>query len=89
MADRIGVINRGEIILIEDKHVLMRKLGRKQLTLHLQNPLQQIPAALAGRQLELSADGADLIYSFDAQSESTGSISRICGRKKARSRRFS
>jgi ABC-2 type transport system ATP-binding protein len=77
MADRIGVINRGEIILIEDKHVLMRKLGRKQLTLHLQNPLQQIPAALAGRQLELSADGADLIYTFDAQSESTGIASLL------------
>ena len=77
MADRIGVINKGEIILIEDKHVLMRKLGRKQLTLHLQNPLQQIPAALAGRQLELSAGGADLVYTFDAQSESTGIASLL------------
>ncbi|MGH8177902.1 MAG: ABC transporter ATP-binding protein [Steroidobacter sp.] len=77
MADRIGVINKGEIILIEDKDVLMRKLGRRQLTLHLQSPLQQIPAALAGRQLELSADGADLIYTFDAQSDSTGIASLL------------
>ncbi len=77
MADRIGVINKGEIILIEDKDVLMRKLGRRQLTLHLQSPLRQIPAALAGRQLELSADGADLIYTFDAQSDSTGIASLL------------
>ena len=77
MADRIGVINKGEIILVEDKQVLMRKLGRKQLTLHLQTPLTEIPAALAGRQLELSADGADLIYTFDAQSESTGIASLL------------
>jgi ABC-2 type transport system ATP-binding protein len=72
MADRIGVINKGEIILVEEKHELMRKLGRKQLTLHLQSPLQSIPEALAGRNLELSADGNDLIYTFDAQREATG-----------------
>jgi ABC-2 type transport system ATP-binding protein len=72
MADRIGVINKGELILVEDKRTLMRKLGRKQLTLHLQTPLTEIPSALAGRNLELAADGADLIYSFDTQSESTG-----------------
>lgn len=77
MADRIGVINKGEIVLIEDKHVLMRKLGRKQLTLHLQTPLQQIPAQLANRQLELSADGNDLIYTFDTQSDSTGIASLL------------
>jgi ABC-2 type transport system ATP-binding protein len=77
MADRIGVINKGEIILVEDKDVLMRKLGRKQLTVHLQSPLTEIPAALAGRQLELSADGADLIYTFDAQGESTGIASLL------------
>ena len=76
MADRIGVINKGEIILVEDKHVLMRKLGRKQLTLHLQSPLGAIPAELASRQLELSADGSDLIYTFDAQSDTTG-IARL------------
>jgi ABC-2 type transport system ATP-binding protein len=72
MADRIGVINKGEIILVEDKKLLMRKLGRKQLTLHLQRPLTSIPPALANRQLELSADGNELIYTFDAQREATG-----------------
>jgi ABC-2 type transport system ATP-binding protein len=72
MADRIGVINKGEIVLVEDKQVLMRKLGRKQLTLHLQHPLERIPPQLAGRQLELSADGNDLVYTFDTQADSTG-----------------
>jgi ABC-2 type transport system ATP-binding protein len=72
MADRIGVINKGEIVLIEDKKVLMRKLGRKQLTLHLQHPLERVPAQLAGRQLELSAGGNDLVYTFDTQADSTG-----------------
>jgi ABC-2 type transport system ATP-binding protein len=72
MADRIGVINRGEIILVEDKAVLMKKLGRKQLTLQLRNPLQQTPAELASFQLERSADGTELVYSFDTQSERTG-----------------
>jgi ABC-2 type transport system ATP-binding protein len=69
MADRIGVISKGEIILVEDKHTLMRKLGRRQLTLHLQSRLERIPQALAGRPLELSADGTDLIYTFDTQSD--------------------
>jgi ABC-2 type transport system ATP-binding protein len=72
MADRIGVINKGEIVLVEDKRVLMRKLGRKQLTLHLQHPLERIPSQLAGRQLELSANGNDLVYTFDTQADSTG-----------------
>ena len=72
MADRIGVISKGEIILVEDKDVLMRKLGKKQLTLHLQEPLTTIPAGLEDYQLELAAEGADLVYSFDAQAESTG-----------------
>ena len=72
MADRIGVIHRGELILVEDKHVLMRKLGKKQLTLHLQQPLQSIPAALAGRPLELANGGNELIYVFDAHAETTG-----------------
>jgi ABC-2 type transport system ATP-binding protein len=77
MADRIGVINKGELILVEEKRELMRKLGRKQLTLHLQTPLQAIPAELAGRKLELSADGSDLIYTFDAQHEHTGIASLL------------
>ncbi len=72
MADRIGVIRGGELILVEDKHVLMQKLGKKQLTLHLQQPLERIPDALSGQGLELSASGADLIYTFDVQSEQTG-----------------
>jgi ABC-2 type transport system ATP-binding protein len=72
MADRIGVISKGRIILVEDKAVLMRKLGKKQLTLHLQTPLAALPAELAGEPLELSQDGLDLVYTFDAQAEETG-----------------
>jgi ABC-2 type transport system ATP-binding protein len=72
MADRIGVIRNGEIILVEDKAALMEKLGKKQLTLHLQKPLAQIPAALAGQALALSADGNELVYTFDAQAKQTG-----------------
>ena len=72
MADRIGVIRNGEIILVEDKAALMEKLGKKQLTLHLQKPLAEIPAALAGQALALSADGNELVYTFDAQGRQTG-----------------
>lgn len=72
MADRVGVINRGEIVLVEDKITLMQKLGKKQLALQLQNPLQQVPPALAGYGLALSEDGNELVYTFDARSESTG-----------------
>ncbi|HET6332392.1 MAG TPA: ABC transporter ATP-binding protein [Polyangiales bacterium] len=72
MADRIGVINRGEIILVERKADLMRKLGRKQLTLSLQAKLERIPAELAELNLELSTDGFALTYTFDSQAESTG-----------------
>ena len=72
MADRIGVINKGELILVEDKAELMNKLGRKQLTLQLQNRLENIPPALSGYPLELSADGQQLVYTFDAQHEHTG-----------------
>src|SRR5207237_1019230 len=62
MADRIGVIRKGEIILIEEKAELMRKLGRKHLTLHLQQPLAAVPDALAAYRLELANGGMDLIY---------------------------
>ena len=72
MADRIGVINKGELILVEDKAVLMRKLGKKQLSLQLQTPLQGIPAALAGLPLELAGEGRTLVYTFDTQTEETG-----------------
>jgi len=72
MADRIGVINKGELILVEDKTVLMRKLGKKQLSLQLRTPLQSIPAALAGLPLELAQEGHSLVYTFDSQTEETG-----------------
>lgn len=72
MADRVGVINRGELVLVEDKDTLMRKLGKKQLTLTLQAPLQEIPAALATLPLELAAEGHALVYTFDVQAEDTG-----------------
>ena len=72
IADRVGVIGKGRIVLVEDKTTLMRKLGKKQLTLHLQAPLAALPAELAGEGLELSDDGQDLIYTFDAQAEETG-----------------
>jgi ABC-2 type transport system ATP-binding protein len=71
MADRVGVISKGEIILVEDKAELMRKLGRKQLTLHLQAPLKIVPPELAHYHLELANDGADLIYTYDTQGEQT------------------
>lgn len=72
MADRVGVISKGEIILVEDKEVLMRKLGKKQLILSLQAPLQALPKALEKEPLELSADGLTLVYTFDAQGQETG-----------------
>lgn len=72
MADRIGVISKGEIILVEDKKALMQKLGTKQLTLHLQRPLAEIPAELAGYPLELIDSGNQLVFTFDAQHEDTG-----------------
>jgi len=72
MADRIGVIRKGEIILVQDKDVLMRQLGERRLTLQLQAPLAAIPPELAAEPLELAADGHELIYTFDAQAEDTG-----------------
>ena len=72
MADRIGVINKGELVVVEDKDKLMRRLGRKQLTLALQAPLERIPDDLSGLPLELSADRQSLVYTFDTQTEETG-----------------
>jgi ABC-2 type transport system ATP-binding protein len=72
MADRIGVISKGELIVVEDKTKLMKKLGKKQLTLHLQEPLAEIPAALGDWDLVLRADGHVLEYTFDTQLEYTG-----------------
>src|SRR5215217_7519143 len=67
MADRVGVINNGEIILVENKDELMRKLGRKQLTLQLHSTLDEVPAELAGYGLELASNGGELIYTYDSQ----------------------
>jgi ABC-2 type transport system ATP-binding protein len=72
MADRIGVISKGSLIVVEEKTALMRKLGKKQLTLQLQAPLAAIPEGLAGLPLELAKDGTELVYSFDTQASETG-----------------
>ncbi len=69
MADRVGVISKGEIILVEDKAELMHKLGKKQLTLHLQEILAGVPSVLDAYQLELSDDGRELIYTYDTEGE--------------------
>ena len=69
MADRIGVINKGEIILVEDKAELMRKLGKKQLTLQLEHALERIPAALSAYNLELAGKGGELIYTYDERGD--------------------
>ncbi|RKP52785.1 ABC transporter ATP-binding protein [Trinickia fusca] len=75
MADRIGVINRGEIILVEEKAHLLRKLGKKQLTLQLEAPISDVPAQLAGYGLDLSADGGAITYTYDdTQSERAGIV---------------
>ena len=72
MADRIGVISKGQLIVVEEKTALMRKLGKKQLTLSLQQPLSRIPDALAGLPLELSDGGNALTYSFDTSVHDSG-----------------
>jgi ABC-2 type transport system ATP-binding protein len=77
MADRVGVINKGEIILVEDKAGLMRKLGSKRLKLHLQGRLEAIPPALAAYNLELSEEGSELTYNYDTKSERTGITSLL------------
>ncbi|MGD9806118.1 MAG: ABC transporter ATP-binding protein [Hyphomicrobiaceae bacterium] len=76
MADRVGVINKGELILVEEKAALMRKLGRKQLTLELAQPLEAVPEALAPFGLALSDERTELTYSYDTQAERTG-ITRL------------
>jgi len=77
MADRIGVISKGELIVVEEKSALMRKLGKKQLTLQLQTPLMTMPAGLEGLPLELAKDGSELVYSFDTQANETGIASLL------------
>ncbi|WP_421863855.1 ABC transporter ATP-binding protein [Parvibaculum sp.] len=72
MADRVGVINNGEIVLVEEKNELMKKLGKKQLAVHLRAPLAAMPDALVARPVELADEGHTLVYSFDAQADETG-----------------
>ncbi|HUR40032.1 MAG TPA: ABC transporter ATP-binding protein [Verrucomicrobiae bacterium] len=79
MADRIGVVSKGELILVEDKTRLMKKLGRKQLTVHLAEPMSALPAALSDWKLELKAGNNELEYSFDAHEETSG-IPRLLAR---------
>jgi ABC-2 type transport system ATP-binding protein len=79
MADRVGVINKGELILVEEKAELMRKLGKKQLTLHLAQPLAAIPETLSAFNLSLSEDRRDLTYTYDTQAERTGITRLLAG----------
>ncbi|HET7650817.1 MAG TPA: ABC transporter ATP-binding protein, partial [Gammaproteobacteria bacterium] len=72
MADRVGVIHKGELVVVEEKTALMRKLGRKELVLHLNEPLQTIPPALARHRLETRNGGNELVYSYDTHAEHTG-----------------
>ena len=80
MADRVGVINKGELILVEDKTELMRKLGKKQLTLHLQHPLERVPTELAEHRLELSHDRSELIYTYDTKDGDRAGIAALLKR---------
>jgi ABC-2 type transport system ATP-binding protein len=77
MADRVGVINKGEIILVEDKANLMQKLGKKRLKLHLQGRIDALPATLAAYNLELSGGGSELTYNYDTKGERTGITSLL------------
>jgi ABC-2 type transport system ATP-binding protein len=72
MADRVGVIRKGELILVEEKHALMEKLGKKQLILTLAEPMAAVPDGLAEWDVELRGDGAELVYTFDGKAERTG-----------------
>src|SRR5262249_3772235 len=83
MADRIGIINKGELILVEDKAVLMRKLGKKQLTLHLHARLDAVPAEHARYRLTLSCGGCEVIYTYDTQQERTGITSLVADLSRA------
>ncbi len=83
IADRVGVINHGEMVLIEDKQILMRKLGQKQLTLDLVEPLRQLPASLADFALDLTEHGTRLIYTFDSHEQRTDITALLDGLKSA------
>ncbi|MGN6411832.1 MAG: ABC transporter ATP-binding protein [Nitrobacter sp.] len=88
MADRVGVINRGEIILVEEKTALMQKLGKKRLKLHLQGKVNALPSSLAAYNLDLAESGKELIYTYDTRSEHTG-ITSLLGDLRAAGIRFS
>jgi ABC-2 type transport system ATP-binding protein len=77
MADRVGVINRGQVILVEDKNHLMQKLGKKQMSLQLTEPLATLPTALASYKLDLSGDGREIVYTYDTHAERTGITSLL------------
>ena len=77
MADRIGIIDKGELILVEDKHVLMQKLGEKRLILQLSQPLTELPAGLSAYRLELQNDGKSLVYTYDANQGETADIAHL------------
>lgn len=83
MADRIGVISKGEIILVEEKTELMRKLGKKQLSLQLQQPIEALPAALAAFDLSLSPTGDEIVYTYDTQADRTGITTLLQGLSEA------
>ncbi|MBX3580515.1 MAG: ABC transporter ATP-binding protein [Rhizobiaceae bacterium] len=87
MADRVGVINKGSLVLVEEKSELMRKLGRKELTLQLQNPIERLPVSLADFSLDLSENGEELTYVYDTQGERTG-ITRLFKALEAEGIRF-
>src|SRR5712675_13668 len=87
MADRVGVINKGELVLVEDKATLMSKLGKKQLTLQLHHRLDAVPDALARHGLTLAAEGAELVYTYDTKGERTG-ITALLGDLNAAQIRF-
>ena len=77
MADRVGVISKGEIILVEDKDVLMQKLGKKQMTIILDEPITEIPGSLAAYNLAVASDGQEVIYTYDTHAEYTGITSLL------------
>jgi ABC-2 type transport system ATP-binding protein len=77
IADRVGIINQGRLLLVDDKQNLMQKLGKKQLLIELKQSIDEIPSALAGYKLETSADGTQLIYTYDTRGERTGITSLL------------
>ncbi len=88
MADRVGVIHHGELVVVEEKNELMRQLGKKRLILHLQEPLERIPDSLSAYTLDLAADGNDLVYTYDTHAEHTG-ITALLGELREAGVRFS